>query len=154
MLVTEVAQSFVPQRHSQNLNLFREDPREMRLWQAGSWQLSLFIHVFIHSFRYLHTSGSCRSSTKTFNSTGTVSTLSGDYVLRIRAPIKISQQIVRFQRVVGIMMTVRQGEVIEDATLRGCINWVVGEGFSREVTFELRSKRKSGAMGRCGKREF
>lgn len=51
-------------------------------------------------------------------------------------------------------MTVRQGEVIEDATLRGYINWVVGEGFPREVTFELRSKRKSGAMGRCGRREF
>ena len=52
------------------------------------------------------------------------------------------------------MKTVRQGEVIEDATLRGYINWVVGEGFSREVTFELRSKRKSGAMGRHGRREF
>ena len=83
-----------------------EDPRGIR--SLTGWLLVTFLmHSCIHSFIYLHTSGSCRCSTKELNSLGTVSTLRGDYFLHIRAQVKISQQTVWLQRMVGIIMTVR-----------------------------------------------
>lgn len=110
-----------------------EDPRRIR--SLTGWLLVTFIiHSCIHSFTYLHTSESCRGSNKELNSTGTVSTLSGDYDLHIRAQVKISQQIVWFQRMVGIMMTVRYGEMIEAATSRG---WLLSAGWMEKASLGM-----------------